>query len=47
VLSDANGPYGDTIKKLVCCIDDWWPGDFRGFSICGNATCPADLACNQ
>jgi hypothetical protein len=47
VLSAVNGPYGDTVKKLACCIDAWWPGEFRGTSMCGNAACPADLACNQ
>jgi hypothetical protein len=45
-FSSSSGPYGPTIRRMVCCIDDWWSGDFRGSSLCQGG-CPADLTCNQ
>jgi hypothetical protein len=47
LLSDLGGAYGNTIRSLVCCIDDWWPGEFQGGSLCANATCPSNLTCNE
>jgi hypothetical protein len=47
LLSNESGAYGPTIRSLACCIDDWWPGEVKDSSLCGGATCPAALACNQ
>jgi arylsulfatase A-like enzyme len=47
LLSDENGPYGQTLRQMSCCLDDWWDAELRGGSLCGGATCPAALTCNQ
>jgi hypothetical protein len=46
-LSNLSGPFGGTIRRLNCCIDDWWP-EIVGESgtLCGAGdACPADLVC--
>jgi hypothetical protein len=48
-LSDVNGPYGEHIRRMNCCIDDWWPdmAQLAG-TLCTVAhSCPADLTCNE
>lgn len=48
VMSDENGPYGTTLRKLSCCLDDWWDAGLRSGSLCTASTpCPAELTCNQ
>jgi len=45
-ISKLSGPYGSTIRKANCCVDDWWPDpSFIGTNCSGG--CPADLTCNQ
>jgi hypothetical protein len=47
-MSDENGPYGDTLRTMACCLDDWWSGEGHQIStLCGGGTCPAALTCNQ
>jgi len=47
-MSDPSGPYGDEVRQMACCIDDWWPAGARGGTLCGAAdACPADLVCNR
>ena len=47
LMSDENGPYGDTLRAMACCLDDWWPGEGHQLSMCGGGSCPAALTCNQ
>jgi len=48
LLSDESGPYGATLRQLVCCIDGWWGGDAKASSLCGPGdSCPAAFTCNQ
>ncbi len=47
-MSAVNGPYGNTVRNMNCCIDEWWPEGGRSGSLCtGAAACPADLVCNE
>jgi arylsulfatase A-like enzyme len=45
-FSNLSGPYGPTIRRMSCCLDDWYnPGVG---SVCASGfSCPADLTCNQ
>jgi hypothetical protein len=46
-LSNLGGPYGGTIRRMNCCIDDWWPeivGE-SGTQCTLGFSCPADLKC--
>jgi hypothetical protein len=47
LMSNQSGPYGDTLRAMACCLDDWWPGEGHQVSMCGGGTCPAALTCNQ
>jgi hypothetical protein len=45
-LSDLSGPYGLTIRRANCCMDDWWPEIGALGTNCSNGlSCPADLTC--
>ena len=46
-LSSLSGPYGGAMRRMNCCIDDWWPAIVgqTGTECAGNS-CPADLACD-
>ena len=47
-MSAPSGPYAGVIRRLSCCIDQWWP-EIVGESgtLCpAGATCPADLVCD-
>ena len=46
-MSRLDGPYGDTLRLLNCCVDDWWPEIAATGGTRCNGTCPADLTCNQ
>jgi arylsulfatase A-like enzyme len=48
-MSSLTGPYADAIRRLNCCIDDWWPEvAAESGTLCTPAhACPADLACNR
>jgi hypothetical protein len=45
-LSDIAGPYGPTMRRASCCLDDWWPEAASLGTACAGG-CPADLTCNQ
>ena len=46
-MSRPNGPYADTMAKLSCCLDDWWPQVAQQWrTICAGG-CPDQLTCNQ
>ncbi len=48
LLSDESGPYGATLRRMACCLDDWWDAGLRGGSLCGPGdSCPVDLTCNE
>jgi sulfatase-like protein len=46
-LSDPSGPYATTIRRLNCCIDDWWPDAVGqiGTRCQSGDSCPADFVC--
>ena len=47
-MSSPGGPYGLDLRRLSCCIDDWWPDGARGGTLCKpKDSCPADFICNQ
>jgi len=47
-MSSANGTYGYDVRRLSCCVDDWWPEGASGGSACTqHDPCPADFVCNQ
>jgi hypothetical protein len=47
-LSDVGGPYAGAMKRMNCCIDDWWPqAAAESGTICSAGfSCPADLTCD-
>jgi hypothetical protein len=45
-LSKTSGRYGDTIKRLNCCIDQWWPEGAIDGTLCTGG-CPADFSCTN
>jgi arylsulfatase A-like enzyme len=47
-MSSPNGTYGADVRRLSCCVDDWWPEGASGGTACtkGHA-CPADFVCNE
>jgi hypothetical protein len=45
-LSRPDGIYVDTMARLSCCVDDWWPEAKQPDSLC-TGSCPADFVCNQ
>ena len=45
-MSALGGPYGDTIRRANCCVDDWWADPAAIGTLCAGG-CPADLTCNQ
>lgn len=45
-MSSLNGPYGPSIRKMACCVEDWWPEGAAGGSLC-SGVCPADMVCNK
>ena len=47
-MSSLSGPYAGTIRRLNCCIDDWWPeivGESGTQCSVGNS-CPAEFSCD-
>lgn len=48
-MSSPNGVYGADVRRLSCCVDDWWPEGASGGTACAPSThaCPADFVCNQ
>jgi len=48
-MSTLSGPYQGVMRKMNCCIDDWWPeivGE-SGTQCTGGFSCPADLSCTD
>ena len=47
-MSKLPGPYADSIRRMNCCIDDWWPEVVAetGTQCTSGYSCPADLSCN-
>src|SRR5262249_44592348 len=45
-MSDLSGPYGPTMRRANCCVDDWWPDPASIGTICSGG-CPSDLTCNE
>jgi len=48
-LSKLDGPYGPAMRRLNCCLDDWWPAIVPDAgTLCSSGySCPADFVCNQ
>ncbi|MGH7895625.1 MAG: sulfatase-like hydrolase/transferase [Candidatus Binatia bacterium] len=48
-LSSLTGPYASAIRRMNCCIDDWWPEIVpeSGTQCTASYSCPADLVCDQ
>jgi hypothetical protein len=47
-MSSPNGPYAAELRRLSCCLDDWWPEAIGSSTLCGPGdSCPADFTCNQ
>jgi hypothetical protein len=47
-MSSPDGPYGADVRRLSCCVDDWWPEAVSDKTACGKGfSCPADFVCNQ
>jgi arylsulfatase A-like enzyme len=45
-FSSLSGPYGPTIRRMSCCLDDWYnPG--VGSVCSAGFSCPTDLTCNE
>jgi hypothetical protein len=47
-MSKLTGPYAGAIRRMNCCVDDWWPEIVAesGTQCTFGNSCPADLACN-
>jgi hypothetical protein len=47
-MSKIPGPYAGAMRRMNCCIDDWWPEIVAesGTHCTAGHSCPADLACN-
>ncbi len=45
-LSKPAGRYGNTIQRLNCCIDDWWPDGATDGTLCSGG-CPDDFSCTE
>lgn len=47
-MSEVTGPYETLLRRLNCCVDDWWSNPKgTGGTLCRDGdTCPADLACD-
>lgn len=46
-MSRPDGPYADTMAKLSCCLDAWWPEAAQeAGTICAGG-CPAQFTCNE
>jgi hypothetical protein len=48
-MSSLTGPYAHSIRRMNCCIDDWWPEQAEeSGTLCSDGfSCPADLVCNR
>jgi hypothetical protein len=48
-MSNTSGPYGDAIRSMNCCVDDWWPDivPSSGTLCTSGHSCPADLVCDK
>jgi hypothetical protein len=47
-MSDPDGQYRADVRRLGCCVDDWWPEGVSGGSVCAPGfECPADYVCNE
>jgi hypothetical protein len=46
-MSALNGPYAETMRRMNCCIDEWWPESaaFTGTLCTAGLSCPIDLSC--
>jgi hypothetical protein len=46
-LSNLNGPYAAAIRRMNCCIDNWWPQvvPAAGTLCAPGDSCPSDLTC--
>jgi hypothetical protein len=47
-MSNLAGPYAGTLRRLNCCVDDWWPEIVAesGTQCTAGFPCPADLTCD-
>jgi hypothetical protein len=39
-MSNLSGPYGPTMRRANCCVDDWWPEPASIGTICSGAARP-------
>jgi hypothetical protein len=48
-MSKIPGPYAAAMRRLNCCIDDWWPDIVgqSGTTCQAGDSCPADFVCNE
>jgi hypothetical protein len=47
-MSSPDGPYGADVRRLSCCVDDWWPEAVSSRTACRqDSPCPADFVCNE
>jgi hypothetical protein len=46
-MSSLGGPYAGAIRRMNCCIDEWWPEIVAesGTQCTPGLSCPADLSC--
>jgi hypothetical protein len=46
-MSSTSGPYAESIRRLNCCIDEWWPeAAAAAGTLCSpGLSCPSDFSC--
>jgi hypothetical protein len=47
-MSSLSGPYAGAMRRMNCCVDQWWPEIVAesGTQCSAGFSCPADLSCN-
>jgi hypothetical protein len=47
-MSNLSGQYGGAMRRLNCCIDDWWPDIVTesGTQCTTGFSCPVDFSCD-
>ncbi len=46
-LSRRSGAYANTMTRLNCCVDDWWPEAAAETGTTCRGGCPPDFVCNR
>jgi hypothetical protein len=48
-MSNLSGPYQGVMRKMNCCVDEWWPEIVAesGTQCTAGYSCPADLSCTD